>query len=1466
MRRSLGAVLWSLVGLLSCFLGALSALLGTGSGRSLLTKALAGTLDRVVAGRVEVGGASGTLFSGITLRDVRLYDHDSTIVAWLPEIELAYNPFDFAAGRAVLQEVRLVRPQFNLVQHPDGRLNLEELLRLGLPDTTPPPGPRGPRPLILLRNVDITDGSLVLRLQDDQSAGDSLLEIDAFGPDGRRRIRRFDGLNLKLTSLRISAPRTRGIRAEIAQLAVVMSDPPVTIRDAAGELTIVGDSMDLDLAKLGLPRSQLAVTGQVTWPRGPILYDLDVVADSATLGDLAWIDARFPAAARARGAAAVRSSAGDVLLVRLDPIEVLYHGGRLAGKVTTVSVGDSGLVRVRDGDLEALNVDLELVRPLLDTLPFAGRLTGRTVVNGPIDSLALEIDWWFRDSLVQGWPETRLAGRGVVNLTDAQGIAFRPFALDTARMDLGSMRRLIPALTLVGTLDGTGSLEGPYTNARWTGILRHRDGAAPASQVRGTFRLDARSDTLGVSVDVTADTLALAGLQSSFPGLALGVPLTGPIRMEGTLAEVATHADLTALSGGGHVLVDGRLTLLAPPLGARDLTVVATDLDLHDWFGGQAPPTRLSFTARGDVRADSGAPPSGALQVQLAPSLVAGSVVDSGRAALRFADGRVYVDTLRLGLAGLLTTGSGALAWSTPGSGQLVLEIDADSLDALDSIASWIAGAPRTNGDSLVALRGSAAVRATLTGALDSLELDARGDVRNVRWHDWAVPAGSARVQWRAGQDYFEADATVDSVAQGTLGFGGVAARVAGRPDSLSWFARSRVGDWLAFLAGGSVASHAALTTVRVDSAAVLLPGEVWLLDQPGAVRFGDAAIVLADSGLALRHGGDETSRITLSGSMPLDSSGDARLVVRGFPLAAVAALVLNDTTGTRGRVDADVALRGTRREPTMNAVFDVKGGAGPGAPEPLVARGAATYLGRRLDGWLDVARGDRRIVNVTAHLPLDLALEPVARRQLPDTLSVHAVADSVDVGKLGLLDAFVSGAAGRVSADLVVRGRWDEPSLSGHAFVRQAAATVQSLNVRYDDVSGNFSFAGDTIRVDSLSLKSGPGGGRLSVGGYVRLERLTRPVLNLELEAQEFRALEVRNYMTVTATGFLVLRGPLFGATLTGRGTVNSGELYFADLVNKRVVNLDEPWVATLIAPEELRKQAIDRGFHNRFLDSLRIRNLTLGMGSDVWLRSTEANIQLAGAVNVYKEGENYVLSGTLQAPRGTYRLVIGTVLTREFVVTEGTVRYFGTADLNAELNITARHVVHPVRGPGDRADDVPIVAHIGGTLLVPRLRLSVEGQSLSQTEIMSYLLFGRPAFELGQAGVAGGDALVKSAAASLLSGELERTLVSDLGVPLDYVEIRPGDPDAPLSGALLAAGWQIGERTFLILNAGFCEGRRLSLSSTLGATLQFRFSPEWRTEASFEPVRACDTRANEASRNAPRQLGFDLLWERRF
>src|SRR5439155_17863662 len=214
--------------------------------------------------------------------------------------------------------------------------------------------------------------------------------------------------------------------------------------------------------------------------------------------------------------------------------------------------------------------------------PFAGRLSGRTVATGPLTALALETDWSFHDSLVPGWPETRLRGKGEVNLKAADGIRFQPFAVEAASVDLRTVARLAPAVRLHGMLLATGSLAGPLKNAQFTGTLEQRDGDRPASRLTGAVRLDTRGAVLGIYSDATADSLSFDGLKGSFPSLPLHGAVSGPIRLAGPLGALETHAELHA-GEGGDVRADGVLALDLPHYGARDFELSTRDLDLARW-------------------------------------------------------------------------------------------------------------------------------------------------------------------------------------------------------------------------------------------------------------------------------------------------------------------------------------------------------------------------------------------------------------------------------------------------------------------------------------------------------------------------------------------------------------------------------------------------------------------------------------------------------------------------------------------------------------------------------------------------------------------------------------------------------------------------------------------------------------------------------------------------------------------
>ena len=1478
MRRSLAVLLWIIAGLLACFLGTLSALVNTSAGRALLGAVARATAANAVGGRIEIGGVHGTLLTDLQLTEVRLYDPDSTLVAELPQVGLSYRLLDLLAGRVVLRDVTLEHPYVNLLQHKSGRLNIEELLHLG--EHQDSGKTRGPAALVLLRNVRIEDGTVLLRLQARPSPSDSNAEIENAGADGRRRVRRFENVNASVRTLRISSPSPaeRGIRIDVDSLSTLVTDPRVTVRHLTGRAIIAGDSLDANFPLVGLPGTKASLKGMFRWPHGPVLYDLAVRADSATLTDIRFIVPGFPAGAVYHGDAQVRSHGPDLLEVRLDPLDLTYHGGRLTGHVTALSRAGVGLAALNAGDLTAQNFDLSFAEPFIDSLPFMGRLDGHTTVNGDIDAMALDADWTFRDSLVPGWPVSRIKGSGTVGAGAPLGLRFSPFNVQSADIDLATARRVIPGLPLKGTLDASGTLNGRIRNVHFAGALRQHDGPAPATVASGSLAFDSRTDTLGVNADLTADTLSFDGLQSSFPGLAVRGSVAGTLRATGTPGALSTHVDLTGLSGDGHVKADGTIDLAhAGHFGTRDAQVSWTDFDPQTWIAG-APPARLAGRASGSIEADSGRAPTGSFQATFDPSMIAGAALDGGYVGARFADNHLYLDSLLLHQPGVRVTGLGDIGWRRPASGSLILDVEADSVDGLDSLLTWVTGRARAPDGTVAPLIGDARASVTLDGALDSLTVTVRGSFDRLRARGLYFSGALTHFQMLPGaMPRVTADVAFDS-ARG-LGARLEATRAAARgtADSLTWNLETGLGDLASVAGGGRLHRGPGTTSVGIDSLGVTAPGGVWTLDAPVDITVNDTAIRVGQISLSQKGG---QGKVSGQADLHQNGPGQANLQVVGVPIAGIYALLERDTAGVGGTMTATLGIAGTRSRPTYTGSFAMSGASFGDFSTPYVD-GTIGYQDQRLDGTMHVWRSGQRVLNLTAHLPLDLALERVDRRQLPDTLVVRAVADSVDLSVLEAVTPVLKRVSGYLSADAGIRGTWDSLRLDGTVAIDSAAATIPSIGARYEQLRGRFRLSGDTIGVESVTAHSDRG--TATITGIVRLDELSRPVLALHVSADRFKALDIRNSLAVTATAELDLTGPVFGATVRGRGTVTSGVLYFADLVNKRVINLDspDPWIASLIdtsLADLIKRERLGPAFQSVFLDSLRVDGLHLTMGNDVWLRSNEANIQLAGAVDMNKRLKNYLISGTLQTPRGTYRLTLKPV-TKDFTVTQGTVTFFGTPDLDAGLNIRATHVVH-TNTPGGLStgpENITVIANIGGSLLVPKLTLSADQPNMSQTEIISYLLFGQPSAPIGgeQGSVASRSAMVTSAVANLVSGQLEQSVVSDLGIPIDYFELHPeSGTGTGLSGAQLAAGWQIGRKTFLVLNAGYCGSNSGSnngsfdLSSTLGASLQFRISPEWRTEASFEPVTTCNqTFLNGlAGLGATRQIGLDLFWERRY
>jgi hypothetical protein len=99
-----------------------------------------------------------------------------------------------------------------------------------------------------------------------------------------------------------------------------------------------------------------------------------------------------------------------------------------------------------------------------------------------------------------------------------------------------------------------------------------------------------------------------------------------------------------------------------------------------------------------------------------------------------------------------------------------------------------------------------------------------------------------------------------------------------------------------------------------------------------------------------------------------------------------------------------------------------------------------------------------------------------------------------------------------------------------------------------------------------------------------------------------------------------------------------------------------------------------------------------------------------------------------------------------------------------------------------------------------------------------------------------------------------------------VDYIAIRPGGGTVGdiFGSTQVEAGTQIGERTFLTLNAGLCPVSRGLSSQSLGASVEYRLTGRWSMEASVEPtVQECRPSGFLIRPPAPYQIGFDLFWQ---
>ncbi|HET7321658.1 MAG TPA: translocation/assembly module TamB domain-containing protein, partial [Longimicrobiaceae bacterium] len=989
---------------------------------------------------------------------------------------------------------------------------------------------------------------------------------------------------------------------------------------------------------------------------------------------------------------------------------------------------------------------------LFPAFPFrTARFAGPVRISGTMQQLTVNAD---------------LAGAaGGISVHGTVSPGAKPLAFDLS----GELRSFNAESVVSAAVPVQGPVTGSYQVAGNLNDLRFNVALA---QDTGSFALHGTVVRPGGG----APRFSVAGNVTNFNlGMLIGRPRLLPGRVSGPIS----------LTGGGN----------APYQFNVDLTGNGGRLNLSGYFASGATPT---FQLNGEVAGLNLAqlplpvplPQSsingfialqgsgktletltGTLRLDATGSVIGGLPVEAMRAKLAVANGIVTVDTFTARFAGNVLTANGMFGLTRPAPRPLDFRVVAPDLARL---AALTGEAPALEAN----ITGSFTLQGALSGWLKAPVLNARFRGRQLRYEDYA-----------AQQLSFDADATLpvgNQQLRGTISLVGTGVTVAGTAlDSVRLALRGGVDQVEVRLAAirdnASDLSLAGLvelegTTPRglvLDSLAVHLGSANWTLASRAQIRWGGVHGV-AISNLDLRRADGEPGSILVNGTVPPTGTAGLRVTVRDFDLALVER-ALPSHPALAGLVNLDALLTGPVTDPHLALRLAGNGLQYAGVTTDSL-RLTANYDSGALKGNATAWTGGLQVAQIEATVPMRLQVGggvPSVDLLRTEPLQARIVADSVPLGLLTGPLGFVQNGAGVIDAQVTVGGSIDQPSLNGSATIRDGAVTIPSLGVRYQRISGRVEMEDQLLRIDTLTAWNG---GQAVVDGTVRFPDLIHPELFLTTTFNGFHLVDDPDLADLTLSGRVALTGSYPQPTLTGAVTLQQGTIHIPSTVGNRVAVDITAMDIGEIGPDTLAN-AVGPGP----LAAVKLQDLNVTVNEGVWIESEDFRVQIRGLLRGYGTVGDPRIFGTLEAVRGTYTLSIGP-LVRDFEVVSGSVRFTGGSELNPDLDITAAHEVRVVGGASSASSTLTVLVHLTGTLDFPHVALTSDTRPpLPESELLNYLIFGRPSFQTAATSGGANPAQQLLVQQLLIQEFLGGLLVQEVGHAsslCDYLQLR-GRPD---------------------------------------------------------------------------------------
>ena len=1428
-------------------------------GREQVRKRVVGSIQNASHGIVKVGSVSGNLLNGFTLHDLVITDSSGAPFVKVDEASARYALRALYGQHIDFDAVRLVRPVIVLDRQPNGRWNWDRIFPR---DTVTRAGKQsnGWGDWVRFTDVTMVDGDITAKSPWSPKVTAGLSESDvlrtAMGPEGRfaivkvpngwQKISKFHHVNAKAPLIRLEDPAYKTRHADISALSTIAEPfrPPLaTVKSLVGSFEFTGDSIWWQRADATLPGSRLSGSGKYIITNDNLTLHLH--ADPVAASDIRWVYPRIPE----KGSGKLDFDlawVGDTSIYVARNADIQVADAHLSGELGITFMGKDFSLQNTNARFTTLDTKLiEQIFPLVK-LPRQGILAGRAKLDGDQNKLAVDADVVFDD---------RKAGRNHVIAIGNVGFMKGDFRAENLRLTMRPLqvdllRSYAAKLPVGGTLAGTATLNGSV-KSRMTAKadITHVDRGS-VSRLTGTaaFRGSPGGKVAATWFDVDAQLhpLSLVTAGRFFPAAGLRGDASGPIRVTGTLADLAVKTRL-GFSDGGSLGLTGKFDLASRDKG-YDASLDANLFNANAIIA-KAPRTSITATATANGRGLDPATMRANLVADIQSSTYDTLSITSAKIRLAAANGVARIDTLALEVPEGVANAKGTFGLAAGKSGQLTYHVSVDSLNRLASLLPPQQGdvlprpgilarrTARSRSDSTKiakateveraitgraaptlapvdtphvvskgVLAGSLLADGVATGNIKSFGLNGTASGRNIVARGNTVEKFQAQYDWTNAltpQSHVNVDASAKRVVAAGFDLDSLHTKITYQKPQGTAEVTVVQNDKDIYSANADFLLNKVGNELKLNRMQLRFDSTVWASTRPSVVHWGTAGVDI--NNLELRN--STNGRIFVNGLLPKAGRANLEVAVDNFEVADLIDLAQSDIPA-RGLISFDIKAAGTAADPTFGGSFGTQRFFYKDTPVPEI-HGVLSYANQTLTGRADAMReGKPSVLFAKGTIPINLALTGVTGPRLPKDRQIDLAlrADSLPLDLIPQISTLVTDLKGSAVADFKVTGTLARPEIAGTFKLDGAQAHVVPVGLTLTRINGSIRMLHDTIVVDSLVAYSG---GRMSVTGGLGIGSLREPSFDLKVFANHAIVLNDKDGK-LTANIDLAVTGPFKDAHVGGDLRILDGVLFVPKSEGKKIIGTSDPALFSVLDTAVLANREIFPT-QSPLLANLRM-DVNLQVDRDVFVRSPDFNIELYSdgnlVIHVNRAKESLVLDGVLLSERGVYSF-----LSKRFDIKRGSATFVNSEEINPTLQVTGGY---EVRLPSREAINIQIL--IGGTMRNPQISLESDAQPpINQSDLLSYLAFGRSSSSLLQlegAGLGGNNNLVGAGAAlaskqlaavalgvftDQVSGEAARALGADV------FNIAPADVQTDvgsfLRGTEIEYGKYIKSHTFLSL-----------------------------------------------------------------